>query len=62
MIVYDEEVYYDDDSYYGGKSGSRYDWDVPQDDRYSAPKTSYVRGKYLLDAYTGAIIERPSKL
>ncbi|MNX96499.1 hypothetical protein D3C86_1288180 [compost metagenome] len=58
------DSYYDDDYYYGGSSGSgsRYDWDVPQDDRYVAPKTTYVRGKYLLDAYTGAIIERPNKL
>ncbi|HEY9897556.1 MAG TPA: hypothetical protein V6D00_00110 [Pantanalinema sp.] len=59
----DEDVYYyDSGSSYGGKTGNRYDWDVPQDDRYVAPKTSYVRGKYLLDAYTGAIIERPNKL
>lgn len=66
---YGDDVYYADcyscegDSYHGGdSSGGRYDWDVPQDDRYTAPKTSYVRGKYLLDAYTGAIIERPNKL
>lgn len=54
--------------------GSSYDsWD-DEDDYYYYPqptpkptptpysKTAYVRGKYLIDAYTGAILERPNKL
>lgn len=28
----------------------------------STTKTAYVRGKYLIDAYTGAILERPNRL
>lgn len=61
-VYYEEVTYDDDDRSYGGNTSGRYDWDVPQDDRYTPPKTTYVRGKYLLDAYTGAIIERPNKL
>lgn len=55
--------------------GSSYDsWEEEEEDDYyyvkptpkptptPYAKTAYVRGKYLIDAYTGAILERPNRL
>lgn len=52
---YGDDHYEDEEYYY-------YPTPAPKPTATPVAKTAYVRGKYILDAYTGAILERPSRL
>ncbi len=52
---WDDDSYDEDDYYY-------YPTPAPKPTATPTAKTAYVRGKYLIDAYTGAILERPNRL
>lgn len=64
MATYPSYPSYDSsyDSWGGDDEYSYYSKPAPKPAPTPTAKTAYVRGKYILDAYTGAILDRPNRL